>query len=277
MDNIKERIEIVKPNQFKKFFNYFAIAAIIIWAIRFAGFFAVTDNSFFSSVIVQLPKKMSQIFGPMFYEPKVQEYFVKIIPDFRLTIQMAITASFTGAIIALPIAVLAANNFLKSRTLNTSTRIFLNIIRTIPALFYAKVFVSIFGLGSFPGFIALTIFSFGLISKLLYESIESIDEGQVEALTSLGANKFEIFRYAILPQILPQYVSYALYSFEINIRAALILGYVGAGGIGEKLVRNLNNSYINHGYGKTGVIIVSTFVVVLLIDQLSSRLRRRLV
>jgi phosphonate transport system permease protein len=108
---------------------------------------------------------------------------------------------------------------------------------------------------------------------MLYESIESIDLGPIEALVSTGGNKLEILRFAILPQILPQYLSYTLYAFEVNVRAAAVLGYVGAGGIGQVYERVL----AWRQFDRVGMIVIMSFITVLIIDYTSSYLRRRLV
>lgn len=127
-------------------------------------------------------------------------------------------------------------------------------------------------IGSFPGMMALVVFTSGLVAKLGFEAIESIDPGPVEALESCGASKLSILRYAIIPQILPQYLSFVLYSFEINIRASAVLGYVGAGGIANYYNRTL--SFLQ--YDRAGSIVILTFVVVMALDLVSSRIRERL-
>ncbi len=208
----------------------------------------------------------------MFFPPD-WSYSVKVITPLLETIRMAIVGTFWGALIALPVAVFAAGNFLKKPWISKPLRLILNIFRTIPAMVLASLFVAVFGIGPFSGVMALSIFTFGLISKLTYESIEAIDYGQVEALMSLGANKPNILRYAIIPQILPQFMSYTLYGFEVNVRAAAVLGYVGAGGIGQTFEHNL--AWRN--FDRVGVIIVISFAVVLIIDLVSSTLRKRLV
>ena len=208
----------------------------------------------------------------MFAPPDIS-YIPNIVSPMLETIRMALVGTFVGALVALPIAVLAANNFIKSKWLQTPLRFILNIFRTIPALVLASLFVAVFGTGAFSGVVALSIFTFGLVSKLTYESIEAIDYGQVEALISLGANKLNILRYAIMPQILPQYMSYTLYGFEVNVRAAAILGYVGAGGIGQLFEFNL--AWRN--FDKVGMIIIFSFAVVMIIDLVSASIRKRLV
>lgn len=240
------------------------VVCLILGSAWFAGF-----NIF--EVIAHL-RKGGRILNKMFGPPDVS-YIPNIIPPMLETIRMALVGTFIGAIVALPVAVLAANNFIKSKWLHVPLRFVLNIFRTVPALVLASLFVAIFGTGAFSGVVALSIFTFGLVSKLTYESIESIDYGQVEALISLGANKLNILKYAIMPQILPQYMSYTLYGFEVNVRAAAILGYVGAGGIGQTFEHNL--AWRN--FDKVGIIIIFSFFVVMIIDLVSSSIRKRLV
>jgi phosphonate transport system permease protein len=207
------------------------------------------------------------------FVPPAWDYTDRIIGPLFETIQMAIVGSVLGALFAFPVSLLAANNFIENRVVNGISRFILNILRTIPALVLASLFVAVFGIGSFAGIVALFIFSFGLISKLTYESIEAIDYGQVEAMKSLGANQLEVLRYAIIPQVLPQFMSYTLYAFEVNVRAAAVLGYVGAGGIGQTYERNLAMRY----FDRVGMIVIISFVAVLIIDVISRNIRKRLV
>ncbi len=257
-------ITVPRPKRLKRYLIIFTIAFLIFGSAWFAGFNII-------EVVIYL-NKGGRILGRMFGPPNV-DYIPNIVSPMLETIRMAIVGTFIGALVALPVAVLAANNFIRSKWLQVPLRLILNIFRTIPALVLASLFVAVFGLGAFPGVIALSIFTFGLVSKLTYETIEAIDFGQVEALISLGANKLNILRYAIMPQILPQFMSYTLYGFEVNVRAAAILGYVGAGGIGQLFEHNL----AWRKFENVGMIIIFSFVIVLIIDLISSNVRKRLV
>ncbi len=259
-----DKIIVPRPNHLKRNIVILAVVALILGSAIFAGFNPVTVIRNFS--------KGRRLLGRMFLPPD-WSYAPKVIPPLIETLRMAIVGTFWGALIALPVAVLAASNFLNNPWISKPVRLILNIFRTIPAMVLASLFVAVFGIGPFSGVIALSIFTFGLISKLTYESIESIDFGQVEALMSLGANKLNILRYAIMPQILPQFMSYTLYGFEVNVRSAAVLGYVGAGGIGQTFEHNL--AWRN--FDRVGVIIVISFLVVLVIDFVSSNIRKRLV
>jgi len=260
----QEKIIVPKPNRRKRNLIIIAVIVIIVGSGIFAKFNIIELIANFSKG----GKILKRMFGP----PDIS-YIPNIVQPMLETIRMAIVGTFIGALVALPIAVLAANNFIKTKWLHVPLRFVLNIFRTIPALVLASLFVAVFGTGAFSGVVALSIFTFGLVSKLTYESIEAIDYGQVEALISLGANKLNILRYAIMPQILPQYMSYTLYGFEVNVRAAAVLGYVGAGGIGQLFEFNL--AWRN--FDKVGMIIIFSFAVVMIIDLVSASIRKRLV
>ena len=260
----EESIKVPRPKRLKKYSIILVVMFLILGSAWFAGFNII-------EVIVYI-NKGGRILGRMFGPPNIK-YIPNIVNPMLETIRMAIVGTFIGAIVALPVAVLAANNFIKSKWLHVPLRLILNIFRTIPALVLASLFVAVFGLGAFPGVVALSIFTFGLISKLTYETIEAIDYGQVEALMSLGANKMNILRYAIMPQILPQFMSYTLYGFEVNVRAAAVLGYVGAGGIGQLFEYNL----AWRKFDNVGMVIIFSFAIVLIIDLISSNIRKRLV
>lgn len=204
--------------------------------------------------------------------PPDWSYFQVITTAMLDTIRMAIIGTTLGAILAIPLALFAASNVFTSAFLYSPARLILNFIRTIPDLLLAAIFVAIFGIGPLPGILALTFFSIGLVAKLLYESIESIDPGPLEAMTAVGANKVQWIVYGVIPQVKAHFVSYVLYTFEVNVRAAAVLGLVGAGGIGLYYDRTLG--FLQ--YQQTASIIIYTLVVVLLIDYVSTLLREKL-
>lgn len=199
-------------------------------------------------------------------------FLEKVWPPLLDTIRMSVMGSVIGSTLALPVAVFASTNINRSTAAVAALRVVLNVIRTLPTLVIASVCALIFRLGTFAGTVAITVFTFGIVSRMLYESIETIDMGPFEALESLGAGRIRAFTAACLPQILPTYLSYCLYSFEINVRAASILGYVGAGGLGILI----NETVGWRDYESLGTILAALFVTVLVIENLSAWLRRRL-
>jgi phosphonate transport system permease protein len=214
--------------------------------------------------------QMASLIVDMF--PPDWAYFKDIIEPMLETIRMAVIGTTFGAIISIPVILLCANNVNRIPWISYPARFVLNLIRTIPELLLAAIFVAIFGLGMIPGIFALTIFSVGIIAKLTYESVEGIDKGPLEAMTAVGANKFQWIAFSIIPQAAAYFVSYVLYTFEVNIRAAAILGLVGAGGIG--LYYDSNLGFFN--YPRVNTLIIATLVVVLIIDFVSNKLREKL-
>lgn len=199
-------------------------------------------------------------------------YFSKVWPPLVDTLKMSLLGSAVGSLLSLPFAVLASANITRNPFLKGASRLFINIIRTLPTLIIASVCALVFGLGTFAGSLAIMLFTFGVVSKMLYESIETIDMGPYQALESMGATRYQAFMSACMPQILPTYLSHSLYSFEMNIRAASILGYVGAGGLGILISERIGW----RDYQSLGTVLIALFATVLLIDSLSGFFRRKL-
>lgn len=209
---------------------------------------------------------LKQIFTPDF------SYYPKVIKPLIDTIKMSVLGSTLGATLALPFSVIASTNINKNGLSVSVFRFLLNIVRTLPTLIIAKFAALIFGLGTFAGTVAIVIFTFGVVSKMMYEAIETIDMGAFEAMEAAGSNKFQAFWTACFPQILPTYLSYCLYSLEMNIRAAAILGYVGAGGLGLLIDERIGW----RDYHGLGMVLLALFVVVFIIENLSQTLRKKL-
>lgn len=148
----------------------------------------------------------------------------------------------------------------------------LAVLRTVPEIVWALIFVFVVGLGPFPGVLALGVHTGGVLGKLFGEVLEDVDPRPLEALQSTGASRLRIVLYGILPQAVPQFASYALYRWEVNIRAAAILGFVGAGGLGQRIYVALN-LFLDH---QLLTLILAVYVMVTLVDALSAWLRARL-
>lgn len=189
------------------------------------------------------------------------------------SLQMALLATTLAAILALPFGFLAARNLYRWRGVSELGKFLLNAIRNFPEILLGLLFTKGFGPGAMAGIMAVGIHSIGMLGKLYAEVIEQIDRQVVEAIESAGAGRLQVLFFAVLPQVLPDLASYALYRFEINVRAATVLGVVGAGGIGTPLLFSVQ-------YGQwdtTGLIIGVIIVAVSLIDYGSAWLRKRLV
>lgn len=189
------------------------------------------------------------------------------------TFSMAVLASVMGCGLALPISFLVSRVTTPNQAVFAFGRAILSVIRAIPDILYALLFVAAVGVGPLPGILALLFFNIGVTVKLLSETVDGVDPGPIEAGRASGATRTQAIRWAVVPQILPNYVAYSLYVFELNIRASTVLGIVGAGGIGRMLYRE----YGFFHWSNVSVIIVELFVMVFVIELVSIWLRRRLV
>ena len=239
------------------------ILAIVIYiSILMTGFdlsVIVSRGHYFFDIL-------KKIFNPTW------SYFSKVIDPLIATVQMSLIGTIVGCLIGLPIAILASSNINKNRPTLLFFRLVLSIMRSVPTLILASVCALMFGLGSFAGTVAIVFFTIGIVAKMLFESIETIDMKPFEAMQSFGATTLQAFWAACMPQILPTYLSHSLYCFEMNVRAASILGYVGAGGLGI-----LINERIGwRDYEGLGMVLLSLFVLVFVIDIFTNWCRSKL-
>jgi phosphonate transport system permease protein len=177
----------------------------------------------------------------------------------------------------LPLGFMAASNVMPNnkigKTIVSLTRFLLNADRAIDAVIFALFFAGAVGLGPFAGTLALAVHSVGMLGKLFFEAIESVDRGPIEAVESVGASRLSVIRWAVLPQVIAYFVTYFLFRFELNIRSAVVLGVVGAGGIGFLL-----QSYMKlFQYQRTCTVVLVILILVMSLDVLSTRLRKRLI
>jgi phosphonate transport system permease protein len=189
------------------------------------------------------------------------------------TLQIAILAAAIGCTVALPLAFLVSRVTTPGRTTFAVGRGMLSVVRAIPDILYALIFVAAVGIGPLAGITALVLFNIGVIAKLLSETVDGIDTGPLEAARAAGGGRLQTVRWAALPQVLPNYVAYSLYTFELNVRASTVIGIVGAGGLGNLIF----TQYRFFNWSNVSVIIVELFAVVMFIEFVSIVLRRRLV
>ncbi|WP_423189371.1 phosphonate ABC transporter, permease protein PhnE [Alkalibacterium sp. f15] len=185
------------------------------------------------------------------------------------TWNIALLSTTFAAIIALPLTFLASNNINKKPYYYRLVRTLLNFFRTIPDIILAIIVVAFMGMGSVSGIVALTIFSSGILAKMLSETTEGINQGPLDAIMASGGNKLQIIRYGVIPQILPYYASYTLYVLEMNVKASVVLGFIGAGGIGQLLNRNMKF----FRYDRLSMILLVLFITITIIDFVSNKVR----
>ena len=196
--------------------------------------------------------------------------FNTAIPAIWKTFQMMFIATAIGSILAIPFMILCSENIVKHKSITRTFRVILNTIRTFPTMVLGVIGVAFFGIGTKAGIFAMVVFTMGIMIKLMYERIETVDMHPFEAAVSTGGSKPKAFVTSIAPQILPDYLSNVIYTFEINIRASVILGFVNAGGIG-KLIQDAMNTY---EYNQIGAILVPLLILVLVLTWFSSLARR---
>lgn len=230
--------------------------------------------------------------------PRIGEYFLKLVPDLRLpvllagsevqgsiaywmyridiwlwllleTSQMAALATLIGALLALLLCFPAARNLAPNWATYFLFRRTLELFRSVPDIVYALILVWAFGVGPLAGILAIALHTTGALGKLFAEAVENADMGPWEGVSATGATWAQAARYAILPQVLPNFLSYILFRFEINIRGATVIGFVGAGGIGQELYSVISFNY----YQEIGAIVALIILVVSAIDLTSEWLR----
>lgn len=188
------------------------------------------------------------------------------------TIDIAIFGTVMGLIMSLPLAVLAAANVTPSRALYYLSRGIIGFTRAVPDLVWALLFVTAVGLGPFPGGLALAVHSIGMMGRLFAETIEHMDMAPIDALSLTGARRMQVFTHGVLPSVLPSLLGISLYRLDENIRSSLVLGFVGAGGLGFQLLTAMNLFQ----YQQVSVLLIVTFVIVLAAERLSAVARERL-
>src|SRR4051794_25686427 len=232
--------------------------------------------------------------------PRVGEYFAKLVPDLRWaslfggtetegsiaywfyrldkwlwllfeTSQMAALATLGGAVCGFLLCFPAAANLAPNRTVYLLFRRGLELFRTVPDIVYALILVWAFGVGPLAGILAIAAHTTGALGKLFAEVVENADLGPAEGVKAVGGTWAQRIRYAVLPQVLPNFLSYVLLRFEINVRGATVIGFVGAGGIGQELYTVISFNY----YQEISAILVLIVLAVSFIDLASERVRMR--
>ncbi len=188
------------------------------------------------------------------------------------TLRIATLGSLLAALFALPIAIIAAKNLGAPRLFSAVAQGLLDISRSIHTLVFGLVIVGIIGLGPTAGILAIAFHSTGTYGKLFAEAIESLDMGAIDAVRSVGANRIQVFRHAVLPAVLPQFVSSHLYIWEFNIRDSTILGIIGAGGLGQ-LITEATSLF---QWGRLSTVLIVVFLLVYSFNNLSQKIRTAL-
>jgi phosphonate transport system permease protein len=267
------------------FWNYFSLGALgvlIVWSYQ--GTEINLGQLFSRDGGGAILAYLGRLFPPDLSSDVLRETLWKTVETFAI--------SFIGTLMAVIIALCAV--FFASRNLIYSGLLYemepaqgwtralrmipylmakglLNGLRTIPEIVWALIFVFLVGLGPFPGVLALGVHTGGVLGKLFGEVLEDVDPQPIESLQSTGADKLQILFYGILPQVLPQFISYTLYRWEVNIRMATILGLVGAGGLGQE-IQIARSLFLDN---RLCTLLIAIYILVTIVDYLSAYLRRK--
>lgn len=206
-----------------------------------------------------------------FFPPDFHEWR-QYAQELLVTLQIALWGSALAVLCSVPLALLAAGN-ITPWWVHQPVRRLLDAFRSINEMVFALLFVVAVGLGPFAGVLALWVHTTGTLAKLFSEAVEAIDPQPVEGIRATGANVLEEIAYGVLPQVMPLWISYALYRFEANVRSASVVGMVGAGGIGMLLWEVIRGFQ----YAQTAAILLMLIVTVSVIDLLSAQLRKNLI
>ena len=250
-------------DKYQGFFIGILIVIIYYWAISGTG-----------SSPISLAKGMPFMFDfvSRMFPPDISNlgrFLLKAVE----TLQMAIVGSTAGALIALPLSFLAARNIMPHRVVYQTVRSIFDICRGINEIVWGLIFVSMVGLGPFPGVLALAVHVTGALGRYFSESIETVDPEIIRAIISTGANKIQVVVRGIFPQVKPLFINYALYYLENNFRAATVLGLVGAGGIGMELLTSMR-LFKNQ---EVLTILIIMVLIVTAIDRFSAFIRKKIV
>lgn len=255
-----------QPSNAKRNLALLGTALVIVWALVSVG----VDLT----KILELPGGIGLLFYEMFLKSGPDwSYLPNAIDGMIESLQLAWVGTVIGAVLSLPLGFFGARNVSSGLVSNVMRQI-LNAIRAFPEIVLAiAIMIPIAGLGPVAGALAIGLHSVGTLGKLTAEVIEGIDPGPVEAVRAAGGRPLQIQRWGVLPQVLPEVIAFWLYRFEVNIRAAAVLGVVGAGGIGFSLQQTIQF----HRYPLAGTAIIVVVVATILVDTVSGSVRRRII
>ena len=222
--------------------------------------------------LVKSTGKLLEFAGHLFVLPE-WSYFPTLFTKMVETIEIAFLSTTFSLFLSLPLGILAAQNSSPGPIVSHISRNLLSLMRALPEVVWALVFVSALGLGSLPGIMALTFVTTGFMAKFFAESIEVVDRKAIEGVTATGASWLQLITFAMLPQAFPDLIGTVLYILDHNVRTATIVGMVGAGGIGYELVMAIRL----FNYSQLMMIVLAIYLTVTVLDRLSNQFRSRVI
>ena len=257
---------------------YGTILLVFFVALMASGFQTAQDRNAgdFLAGLHRLDDFPGEVFSEAWRNrANLPELFLKFLPSLIETINIAATATLIGVLLGAPVAILSTRGLARWPALTPLFRRIADVMRAVPEIVIALVLIFILGSGPVPAVLAIAFHSTGALGKLFSESAENADLKPVEGLASTGANWSQQIWLGVLPQVAPNWLSYALMRFEINVRASAILGFVGSGGIGYDL--KLAMQWGGGKYDQVVAIFLLLFLAIVTFDQISSAARNRLV
>ncbi|WP_078578763.1 phosphonate ABC transporter, permease protein PhnE [Salipaludibacillus agaradhaerens] len=246
---------------------FIIISSMYIWAFAGIQYSGLLDSAW--------PVTKSIISG--FVSPDLEYIYNRegedLLRGLVETLAIAVVGIALSVVLAVPIGLWAARNLSSRYYLSSSGKVSLSFLRTLPDIVLALLFIKVVGPGAFAGMLALGIGAIGMLGKLYAEEVEGMDPGPVEAIIAVGGNKWQQLAFGVIPQVVPGFISATLYRFEINMRSAATLGVIGAGGIGTPLIFSIQS----RNWERVGIILIGIVIVVLIVDLLSSYLRKKIV
>ena len=254
-----------KRSPLKIFFSLLIFSYLII-SIKYF-------NHSVTELLNELNKKKTILLSMVTWNDFLSWNFNSILVGILQTLAMAFLGTFAASVISIPLGLLASRQVTKINLFRFIIRRILDFIRGVDILIWALIFVRAFGLGPLSGVLAIFVADTGTLSKLYSEAADNSDNKQIEGLVSSGSTKLSTIRFGLMPQVVPIFISQSLYFFESNSRSAVILGIVGAGGIGLQLSERMKAQYWDQAF----FIIIIILIMVALIDKLSRFLREKLI
>ncbi|WP_028357371.1 phosphonate ABC transporter, permease protein PhnE [Brackiella oedipodis] len=259
-----------KPNRAKDMTRFerpkvYSLLSLVIFILFLGWSFAAAGISV-QELVTGLPN-MANIAVEMI--PPATDRLVPMMKSVLVTFQMALVGTVIGVLLSLPLAVLMSRNYTPHPLIRSFIRSLVSFIRTIPDLAWALFFVASVGLGPFAGTLTLIMDTIGFCARFFAEAIEEVDDGPPEALTAIGASKLAIIVCAALPMAMPSFINSSLFALEKAVRSSVVLGLVGAGGIGAELATAMEL----FRFDQAATIILMIFVLVLSVEKVSSHAR----
>ncbi|MEL6515973.1 MAG: phosphonate ABC transporter, permease protein PhnE [Pseudomonadota bacterium] len=249
-----------------------ATAFVVLFGIDMANEANATPFSEGIVKIFHFPRDMFALSYEIGFA-KWMDRVMEFVPDLMLTLNMALLSTFLAFVVSIPIACVASSNIVRSRAVVTFTRRMLDFFRSFPEIVIALILLYLMGKSLLPAIIAIFIHTVGVFGKQFSEAIENIDVKPLEGLQSVGAGWTSRIRFGVLPQVMPIIFSYTILRLEINVRASTILGFFGAGGIGQALSTNIQW----RDGGRVTAIFVLLVVTIIALDYLSDWIRSKLI